>query len=227
MKHIYQLIIFVMLSSPSTTCHYRRLSNYSILPINRMFPKAVNLLQCLNDLDSKNFEGNPATRNRMRLILFLAKALSFFLFPFISVEMTISEQLRKLSAYAHVITAMYWRHRTAFITSALFADSQAIVKNIFFTAARLQTLGDPALEYFLLFEGTDRLEGVFSNVRTQDHSRNFDILQLAQKLSIGAEINAIFQRHPDLNRGHVRRNLVSVRGVDHINPASWRGKLFS
>ncbi|KAG5649356.1 hypothetical protein H0H81_004343, partial [Sphagnurus paluster] len=47
--------------------------------------------------------------------------------------------------------------------------------------------------------------------------------QLAHKLSIGAEINAVFQRHPDLNRGHIRRNLVNARGIDHINPKSWRG----
>ncbi|KAG5634291.1 hypothetical protein H0H81_002523, partial [Sphagnurus paluster] len=46
---------------------------------------------------------------------------------------------------------------------------------------------------------------------------------LAHKLSIGAEVNAILQRNPDLDRGHVRRNLINVRGIDHINPKSWTG----
>ena len=63
------------------------------------------------------------------------------------------------------------------------------------------------MDYYILFEGTDRLENLFSQARTQDHARNFDILQLAHKLSIGAEIDAIFQKYPDLYHGHLRRNL--------------------
>lgn len=54
----------------------------------------------------------------------------------------------------------------AFVTSALYADSQAIVKNIIITITRMQTL-DSALDYHILFEGTDQLEGVFSHVRTR------------------------------------------------------------
>lgn len=185
-------------------------------------PKAVNLLQSLFDLAGKYHTVTPAALERVQRIIFLAKVLSCFLFPFIKVEMSLSEQLRSLSTYSHLLTAMYRKHRTAFVTSALYADSQAIVKNIIITIARMQTL-DPTLDYHILFEGTDRLEGVFSHVRTQDHARNFDILQLAHKLSIGAEINAIFERCPDLDRGHIRRNLINARGVDHINPKSWIG----
>ena len=185
-------------------------------------PKAVNLLQSLFDLAGKHYTVTPAILERVQRVVFLAKVLSCFLFPFIKVEMSLSEQLRSLSTYTHLLTAIYRKHRTAFVTSALYADSQAIVKNIIITVARMQTL-DPTLDYHILFEGTDQLEGVFSHVRTQDHARNFDILQLAHKLSIGAEINAIFERCPDLDRGHIRRNLINARGVDHINPKSWIG----
>ena len=110
------------------------------------------------------------------------------------------------------------------MTSALLADSQAIVKNIIFTLARIQTINPDAL-YYILLEGTDRLEGVFSHAHTQDHACNFDTLQLSQKLSIGAEINAIFQHYPELDHGHVWCNLVNVHGVDHINPKSWQGNV--
>ena len=75
-----------------------------------------------------------------------------------------------------------------------------MVKNIYFTTAELQ-LESPLYKYYILFEGTDCIEGVFSNVQTQDHAPNFDILQLAHKLSIATEINAIFERHPDFNHG--------------------------
>ncbi|KAF8153089.1 hypothetical protein B0H34DRAFT_636120, partial [Crassisporium funariophilum] len=123
---------------------------------------------------------------------------------------------------AHLITAMFQKHKTSFLTSALIADLQAIAKSIIFNTARLQIV-DPESRYYILFEGTDRLEGVFSHARTQDHACNFDILQLTQKLSIGAKVNAIFQCYPDLDCSHIRRNLAKARGVDHVNPKSWIG----
>jgi len=94
--------------------------------------------------------------------------------------------------------AIYLRHNTGFLTSALFANSQAIVKNIIFTVAQFQLI-DANIKYFILFEKTDWLEGVFSHVQTYNQVRNFDILQLAHKLSIGAEVNAIFECYPDLD----------------------------
>ncbi|TFK58729.1 hypothetical protein BDN72DRAFT_730422, partial [Pluteus cervinus] len=193
-------------------------------------PKAVNLVESLYELADLDSQSNsqvkenlsPSELVRIKRVRFLAVILSKFLFPFINVRMTLSEQIRSLSTYAHLITTIYCTHHTAFIGSALFADSQAIVKSIIITTARLQ-LTDPNLEYHILFEGSDRLEGIFSNVRTQDHSRNFDILQLAHKLSVGAEVNAIFERYPELYKGHVRRNLDGAHGIDHINPKSWIG----
>ena len=187
-------------------------------------PKAVNLLQSLFDLSGKKIQATPALVQRVRQIVFLVDVLSHFLFPFIKVNMSLSEQICDLSIYAHLITALYLKHNTGFLTSTLFADSQAIVKNIIFVVARLQII-DPDTKYFMLLEGTDRLEGVFSHARTHDHARNFDILQLVHKLSIGAEVNAIFERYPDLDRGHARRNLVGAQGVDHINPKSWIGNV--
>ena len=187
-------------------------------------PKAVNLVSSLAGIGKKEFIQLPSTSARNKRAVFLARVLSYFVDAFTKVEMSLSEQIRSLSTYAHLITALYQRHRTGFLTSALLADSQAVVKNVLFTLARIQNIDQDAT-YYILFEGTDRLEGVFSHARTQDHACNFDTLQLAQKLSIGAEINAIFQHHPDLDRGHVRRNLVNVRGVDHINPKSWLGNV--
>ncbi|KAF8872535.1 hypothetical protein BD779DRAFT_1679648 [Infundibulicybe gibba] len=185
-------------------------------------PKAVNLLQSLFDLANTSIVATPAVLERGRKVVFISRVLNFFLFPFIKVEMSLSEQIRDLSAYIHLITALFRKHNTGFMTSALYADSQAIVKNVLFTVARLQLI-DLKIKYYILLEGTDRLEQLFSHVRTQDHSRNFDLLQLTYKLSTAAEINAIFERYPDLDRGHIRRDLINARGVDHINPKSWVG----
>ena len=150
-------------------------------------PKAVNLVASLAEIEKRQYLKLPSIGARIRRTIFLAKVLSYFLDAFTHVEMSLSEQIRSLSTYAHLITALYQRHRTGFLTSALLADSQAIVKNVIFTVARMQTI-DPDAAYYVLLEGTDCLEGVFSHARTHDHARNFNILQLAQKLSIGAEI---------------------------------------
>ena len=189
-------------------------------------PQAVNLLQTLLDIHNINLNtiANPTHRHRVKAAIFLATILCYFLFPFIKVEMSLSEQIQSLSTFSHLITAFHLKHRSGFMNNALFGDAQAIVKSIIFNVARLQTIR-PTIKYHILLEGTDRLEGVFSHARTQDHSRNFDILQLAHKLSVGAEINAILERNPDLDRGHARRNLIGVRGVDHVNPKSWTGEV--
>ena len=182
----------------------------------------MNLLQSLYELHPEQLVVMSHIRERLRMVHFVGKVLNYFMRPFIKVEMSLSEQLQSLSTYSHLVTALWTWHKLSFLTGALFSDSQAIIKNIFFTIAELQ-LENPDYLYYILFEGTDRLEGVFSHVRTQDHARNFDILQLAHKLCIATEINAIFERYPELNHGHVQRDLVNACGVDHINPKSWVG----
>ncbi|KAJ3521293.1 hypothetical protein NMY22_g12372 [Coprinellus aureogranulatus] len=189
-------------------------------------PVAVNLLQSLMDLEhqaplrSSLDDFATGLMGRIDDLQFIAKVFGYFLKPFIDVKMPLSEQIRSLSTYSHLLTYMYRKHGEGFITTPLFTDSQSVVKNIIFTTARLQLI-NPKIPYYILLEGTDRLEGVFASARTHDHSRNFDILQLSHKLSIGAEINAIYQRRPHLDPGHRRLNLVNARGIDHINPASW------
>ncbi|KAF4567094.1 hypothetical protein EYR40_006090 [Pleurotus pulmonarius] len=189
-------------------------------------PKAVGLIQSLGKLETHKLPAgsSPSDQHHRRAIIFLAKVFSYFVQPFINITMSLSKQIKSLATYAHLITALFVRHGTGFMTGALYADSQAIVKNIIFTTARLQLI-NANHKYFILLEGTDRLELIFSDVRTQDHSRNVDVLQLAQKLSVGAEINAIFSRHPDLDRGHRRLNLAGAVGIDHINPKSWVGNV--
>jgi hypothetical protein len=167
---------------------------------------------------------NPTEIRRRHMLIFLARVLDHFVLPFNSIEMTLSEQVRSLSVYAHLAAAMYLKHGLAFLTGALYADSQAIVKNIIFCIARLQLI-DGNLKFYIILEGTDRLETIFSDVRTQDHSRNFDVLQLSQKLSVGAAISATFERHPNLDRGHCRLALKDAKGVDHVNPKSWKGNV--
>ena len=84
---------------------------------------------------------------------------------------------------------------------------------------------DSNLSFYILLEGTDRLEGLFGDCRTQYHARNFDIEQLAGKLSVATLINAAMECNPDLDRGHRHLSLKGAMGVDHVNPRSWTGNV--
>ena len=76
--------------------------------------------------------------------------------------MTLSEQVECLATYSFIAAGAQIKHGTSCMTGALYADSQATVKNIFFTIARLQNI-DPILDLYILHEGTDRLERVFGD----------------------------------------------------------------
>ena len=190
-------------------------------------PKAVKLLQAICDLRRFPLDNLlPSEEANLRRFHFLGEVISSFLSPFINVTLSLEQQIISLVKYAHLICVCWIRHGSAFMTGALYADTQAIVKNIIFSLAKQQIL-DATKNFYIILDGTDRLEQVFSDARTQDHSRNFDILQLSQKLATASTINSIFLRNPDLNRGHARLNLAAATGVDHVNPKSCLGNLVS
>lgn len=185
-------------------------------------PKAVSLIQHLLLLKDLPPHSNPTHMHCRSTIIFIAETMGYFMHPFITVNMTLSEQVKSLATYAFIAAALQIKHGTACLTGALYADSQATVKNIIITIARMQIM-DPTLKLYILLEGTDRLERLFGDCRTQDHARNFDVDQMAGKLSIATLINAAMERNPDLDRGHRRLSLQGAMGVDHVNPKSWPG----
>jgi hypothetical protein len=93
----------------------------------------------------------------------MAEFLGYFLNPFIDSTMNLSTQLESLATFAHIAATIQLNTGTTCLTSEVYADSQAIVKNIFFNVARLQ-LVDLDLKYYIMLDGTDRVELVFSGV---------------------------------------------------------------
>ncbi|KAJ7627920.1 hypothetical protein DFH06DRAFT_1272867 [Mycena polygramma] len=187
-------------------------------------PKAVGLIQRLKMLETLPKPMNPIDIQTRKAIVFVARVLHFFAAHFIDVDMSLSQQVRSLSTYAFLAAGLQLKHGTGCLTGPVHADSQAVVKNIIFLTAQMQLL-DPDIEFYIILEGTDRLEAVFSECRTQDHARNFDIEQLSGKLAVSALIHAAFQRNPDLDRGHKRLSLRGALGIDHANPTSWKGNV--
>ncbi|KAF8165819.1 hypothetical protein B0H34DRAFT_671570 [Crassisporium funariophilum] len=146
-------------------------------------PKAVNLLQSLFDLEKLKLDWE-------HLLL---------LWKHFHVEMSLAHQIQSISTFAHLITAMFQKHKTSFLTSTLISDLQAIAKSTIFNTTQLQIV-DPESRYYILFKGTDRLEGVFSHAWTQDHAHNFDTvysnlrrsLVLAPKLTLFSNVTQIW-----------------------------------
>ena len=186
-------------------------------------PKAVTLLQSLEQLRSVDTSGcSPSQMNEYHSLVAVGEIFGSFVKPFVDVTWTLSDQLTSLSKYAHATFAVYYKHSTDFMTSALYADSQAIVKDIYFCVAK-QKLLDPHANFYIIHCGTDRLETDFCLARTQNHHRNFDILDLAGKLATSSVIDSIYARNPMLDAGSRRLKVTGVVGVDHLNLRSWVG----
>jgi hypothetical protein len=117
-------------------------------------PKAVKLLWYVGSLASNPSPVDDFHRGRYECICFMSQVFSFFMEPFIDVRMNLSQQLESLSTYAHLAVALQLQHGPACLTGALYADTQAIVKNIFFVVARLQLISAD-LTLHLIHEGTD------------------------------------------------------------------------
>ncbi|PPQ80934.1 hypothetical protein CVT24_012865 [Panaeolus cyanescens] len=187
-------------------------------------PVAVNVIEEMERLDLSLLRDrlNPSEFRKAQRIRTLGKIFSYFVAPFTNVRMSLSEQICSLATYMYVVFALEHNYGGKFMKGFLYGDSMSIVKSIIILAARLQKV-DPDILFYIFLIGTDRIEGLFSYVRTQDHARNVDIFQLCHKICIAAEIAAIFERYPDLYRGHRRRNMADKDGVDHVNPKSWLG----
>ena len=186
-------------------------------------PKAVALIQHLGqlrDLDTSSY--TPSQLDEHRALTTLGETFNSFMRPFTDVQMSLTDQLTSLVKYAHLAFFMYRKHGTQFMTSPLYSDSQATVKDVLFCVAK-QKLLDSSKPFYIIQVGSDRLEAYFRNARTQTHHRNFNILKLSYKLAIASMISSIYIRHPELDAGSRRLNLTNAIGVDHVNPKSWVG----
>jgi hypothetical protein len=82
--------------------------------------------------------------------------------------MNLSQQVDSLSTYAFLAAPLEIKHGSSCFTGPLYADSQATIKNIIFTIAKLQIL-NPNLKFYIILEGTDRLEVVYASAFVFPH----------------------------------------------------------
>ncbi|KAJ6573351.1 hypothetical protein B0H10DRAFT_1964056 [Mycena sp. CBHHK59/15] len=194
-KHLFKRICTLLRSSNGMvigdcivnrvmlTQHLLQIDGMTLEAINNLIdpsdhqnvPKAVQLLEAIirvcslptEDFDQTMRKGNKA-------IGLLAHILHSILSPFVDVKLSLSEQL--------------------------YADSQTMVMNVVFCVAKQKLLDRSqkcGSKFHLCQCGDDRLEVSFSDARCQTHSRNHDSLELADKLSVTADIQENMIKYPE------------------------------
>jgi len=165
----------------------------------------------------------------VRDALHLYSQFSYHLiFPYICMELSLSNQLEHLSMAIHLALALYTHDdaKSGFIPNALFVDIGIMIKNIFFCIAKAKT-DHPLDPFFIMLLGTDRLETPFRILHTMiGNDANLNILQLALHVTATTEVSNILAWHPEWDRRPCRLHLPSVskdmdsilRTADHVGP---------
>ena len=193
---------------------------------------AYGLLKDLWDLPPADPLSSTPTYIKSREALRTYGDLSYHLiFPYICVDLSLSEQLEHLSAAAHIVLALYVFDdaRSLFIPTPLFVDIGIMVKNAHFCVAKAK-VDHPNQPFFLALLGTDRLESLFGILRTMvGNDTNLDVLQLALRITSTTEVSTILARHPKWDRGPRRLCLPTVsknlddlsKTLDHVGPRAY------
>jgi hypothetical protein len=104
-------------------------------------------------------------------------------FPYVCIELSLSEQIEHLSAAAHLALTLYRLGGKQFIPTNFYIDLMIMIKNIIFCVAKAK-IDDLDGEFFIILLGTDRLEELFGILRTMvGNDANLDILQLISHLA--------------------------------------------
>jgi hypothetical protein len=154
-------------------------------------------------------------------------------FPYLCVDLSISEQVEHLSAAAHLALGLYRLSKKDFIPTNLYIDLMIMIKNVLFSIAKAK-VDDPNGCLCIILLGTDRLEELFGILRTMvSNDANLDILQLVYRLSGTTEVSNILAKYPHWDKPPRRLTLPALTresatipdSADHIKPASWRGSV--
>ncbi|KAJ7041428.1 hypothetical protein C8F04DRAFT_947209 [Mycena alexandri] len=190
-------------------------------------PRAYKLIRACISLGDPSPDPSPAVDpsddSTRRAFALAGEVWRAFLDPFTKGTMSLSEALTDLSEFAHLAFYFYRMHGSSFLSNQLYGDLQAIVKAAFFCVAQQQNL-DPEQAFYLYQLGSDRLEELFAEVRTESHDSNVDALQLSERLSSAADSVGIWNEHPEWHQGHVRRSW-SGKEADHVNPTFFTGDM--
>ncbi|KZT31395.1 hypothetical protein SISSUDRAFT_1067790 [Sistotremastrum suecicum HHB10207 ss-3] len=196
---------------------------------------AYNLLKTIAHLRSPNTNDSAGFIRTRAALNILGKLFENLIAPYTSIDMTLAEQLNRLSTAAHMALALYTQNDTRgkLMPVQLYTDTMIMIKNVFFCVAKMKVY-EPKGKFFLILMGTDRLETLFGIVRTiSGNDSNPDLMQLGWRLSDSGTAAEILAAYPEWDRSPRRLTLPPFtqpgevrQSADHINPGSWRGDIY-
>ncbi|KAF8871903.1 hypothetical protein CPB84DRAFT_1899648 [Gymnopilus junonius] len=163
----------------------------------------------------------------------LGKLLFHMIFPYLCIDLSLSEQIEHLSAAAHLALVLYKLARKDFIQTNLYIDLMIMIKNILFCIAKAK-IDNPSGQLWIILLGIDQLEELFGILRKMViNDANSDILQLVYHLSGTTEVSNILTKYPHWDRTPRCLKLPALScgskeipdSADHIKPSSWRGNV--
>jgi len=217
-------------SAGLSTEHIRSLFN----PDNQQDVKiAFDMLKDIWSLPRSSINSHGSFLEAREALWILGKLLYHMVFPYLCVDLSLSEQIEHLSAAAHLAIILYRLAGKDFIPTNLYIDLMIMIKNVLFCVAKVK-IDDPDGEFWLILLGTDRLEELFRILRTiVGNDANLDILQLVSRLSGTTEVVNILVKYPQWDCSPRRLKLPAMScelkeipdSADHIKPGSWRGNV--
>jgi len=194
---------------------------------------AFDMLKDVWNLPRSSINSRRGFLEAQEALWILGKLLFHIVFPYLCVDLTLSEQIEHLSAAAHLALILYRLASKEFIPTNLYIDLMIMIKNAIFCIAKMK-VDDPDGEFWIILLGTDRLEELFGILRTMvGNDANLDILQLVSRLAGTTEVSNILAKYPQWDRSPRRLKLPAMSreskeipdSADHIKPGSWRGNV--
>jgi hypothetical protein len=194
---------------------------------------AFDMLKDIWTLPRISDNPHPGFRRAREAVWILGKLLYHMVFPYLCVDLSLSEQIEHLSAAAHLALALYKLGGKDFIPTHLYIDLMIMIKNVLFCVAKAK-IDDPTGELWIILLATDRLEELFGILRTMiGNDTNLDILQLVCRLAGTTEVSNILAKYPHWDQAPRRLKLPALSrqskeipdSADHIKPSSWRGNV--
>ena len=178
---------------------------------------------------------SPGVLAAREALWILGKLLYHLVFPYLCVDLSLSEQIKHLSASAHLALALYVLAGKDFIPTNLYIDTMIMIKNVIFSIAKAK-VDHPDSKFWIILLGTDCLEQHFGILRTMvGTDANSDILQLISRLSGTTEVSNILAKYPKWDNSPRCLKLPAMSresnepipdSANHIKPASWRGNVY-
>ncbi|GLB44010.1 putative zinc finger [Lyophyllum shimeji] len=192
---------------------------------------AFDLLKDIWSLPAASAAHSPGYIKTREALRVLGKLLYHMVFPYLCVDLTLSEQLEHLSAAIHLALALYRQSQKKFIPTLLYVDLAIMIKNVIFCVAKAK-IDAPNGSFWIILLGTDRLEELFGVLRTMiGTDANLDVLQISDRITGTTEVLNILAQYPRWDRSPRRLKLPAITreslelpdSSDHIKASSWRG----